>query len=152
MREIAILFEVPSCSTFQKVQPQMFQPQMFRSWHHPSNIVPLCSRRPLKDIAKRCLNVRMNSAEFHILRTNKELYASNLETYYSFLFCIIELSTRIRQDQANTGSIQYPPYRRVNADSRQDQFHLSSSREAYQIYIVLKNASACMDDPLYQET
>ena len=45
----------------------------FRSWYRPSNIVPLCSRRPLKDIVKCCLNVRMNSAEFHILRRNEDL-------------------------------------------------------------------------------
>ena len=44
-----------------------------RSQYRPSNIVPLCSRRPLKDIVKCCLNVRMNSAEFHIRRTNEAL-------------------------------------------------------------------------------
>ena len=54
----------------------------FRSWYRPSNIVPLCSRRPLKDIVKCCLNVRMNSDEFHILRTNDALYASKRETYF----------------------------------------------------------------------
>ena len=54
----------------------------FRSWYRPSNIVPLCSRRPLKDIVKCCLNVRMNSAEFHILRRNEDLYASKRETYF----------------------------------------------------------------------
>ncbi len=46
---------------------------LFRSWYRPSNIVPLCSRRPLKDIVKCCLNVRMNSDEFHILRRNEDL-------------------------------------------------------------------------------
>ena len=54
----------------------------FRSWYRPSNIVPLCSRRPLKDIVKCYLKVRMNSAEFHILRRNEDLYASKRETYF----------------------------------------------------------------------
>ena len=35
-----------------------------------------------KDIVKCCLNVRMNSDEFHILRTNDALYASKRETYF----------------------------------------------------------------------
>ena len=58
----------------------------FRSWYRPSNIVPLCSRRPLKDIVKCCLNVRMNSAEFHILRTNEDLREKGSE-----LIDIVEL-------------------------------------------------------------
>ena len=62
-----------------------------RSWYRPSNIVPLCSRRPLKDIVKCCLNVRMNSDEFHILRTNDAMYASKREMYQYALTLLTRL-------------------------------------------------------------